>query len=143
MTEFRGQPAYLQLADDLRERIRSGALADGAALPSTAELITASGTSSTVVKNAVSLLRAEGYVVGHQGKGVFAQFPPRLPDDSRGAADWAVPIVAAGQELEAALRDAVAQLGTVPSPAEAALERWRDAFGDLPGAVKGRLDDFQ
>lgn len=74
MTEFRGQPAYLQLADDLRERIRSGKLATGAALPSAQELIATSGASSTVVKNAVSLLRAEGYVVGHQGKGSSLSF---------------------------------------------------------------------
>ncbi|MCX4802513.1 GntR family transcriptional regulator [Streptomyces sp. NBC_01214] len=139
MTEFRGQPAYLQLADDLRERIRSGKIPDGVALPSTQELIDSSGASSTVVKNAVSLLRAEGYVVGHQGKGVFAQFPPRLADHSRGVADWALPLLKAGTELEAALRDVLSQTETASAHSEAALARWREAFADLPESVKDRL----
>ncbi|MFF4433043.1 GntR family transcriptional regulator [Streptomyces sp. NPDC001513] len=139
MTEFRGQPAYLQLADDLRERIRNGKLPDGAALPSAQDLINSSGASSTVVKNAVSLLRAEGYVVGHQGKGVFAQFPPRLSDHSRGAADWALPLLQAGTELEAALREALSKGATDSANSEAALERWRAAFASLPESVKDRL----
>ncbi|MFJ7590768.1 winged helix-turn-helix domain-containing protein [Streptomyces sp. NPDC097617] len=139
MTEFRGQPAYLQLADDLRERIRSGKLATGAALPSAQELISSSGASSTVVKNAVSLLRAEGYVVGHQGKGVFAQFPPRLADHSRGTADWALPLLLAGLEVEAALRQSLGKGGTGSADGEAALEHWREAFDSLPASVKGRL----
>ncbi|WP_406484026.1 winged helix-turn-helix domain-containing protein [Streptomyces sp. NBC_01568] len=139
MTEFRGQPAYLQLADDLRERIRSGKLATGAALPSAQELIATSGASSTVVKNAVSLLRAEGYVVGHQGKGVFAQFPPRLADHSRGAADWALPLLLAGLEVEAALRQSLGKNGTGSADGEAALEHWREAFDSLPASVKDRL----
>ncbi|MFI0206723.1 MULTISPECIES: GntR family transcriptional regulator [Streptomyces] len=139
MTEFRGQPAYLQLADDLRERIRSGKIPDGVALPSAQELIDSSGASSTVVKNAVSLLRAEGYVVGHQGKGVFAQFPPRLADHSRGVADWAMPLLQAGTDLEAALRDALSRTETASAHSEAALERWREAFADLPESVKDRL----
>ncbi|MET9624360.1 winged helix-turn-helix domain-containing protein [Streptomyces sp. NPDC006464] len=139
MTEFRGQPAYLQLADDLRERIRSGKLATGTALPSAQELIASSGASSTVVKNALSLLRAEGYVVGHQGKGVFAQFPPRLADHSRGAADWALPVLIAGLEIEAALRQSMGKGGTGSADAEAALEHWREAFEHLPASVKSRL----
>ncbi|MFJ1564613.1 winged helix-turn-helix domain-containing protein [Streptomyces erythrochromogenes] len=139
MTEFRGQPAYLQLADDLRERIRSGKLATGAALPSTQELITSSGASSTVVKNAVSLLRAEGYVVGHQGKGVFAQFPPQLADHSQGAADWALPLLLAGLEVESALRESLSKGGSDSADSEAALEHWRKAFDNLPDSVKDRL----
>ncbi|MFB7618760.1 GntR family transcriptional regulator [Kitasatospora sp. NPDC056181] len=139
MTEFRGQPAYLQLADDLRKRIRSGELAAGSALPSTQELIGGFGVSSTVVKNAVSLLRAEGYVIGHQGKGVFAQFPPRLAEHSPGAADWALPVLQAAQAIEQALRESLANAGSEGGNAEAALQRWREAFDALPGSVKGRL----
>ncbi|WP_063752733.1 winged helix-turn-helix domain-containing protein [Streptomyces sp. NRRL S-350] len=138
MTEFQGAPAYLQLADDLRERIRSGKLAAGTALPSTQELMDSSGVSSTVVKNAVSLLRTEGYVIGHQGKGVFAQFPPRLAGHSRGAADWAVPVLQAGQAIEQALRDLV-HTGGEGADAEAALQRWQAAFEALPDSVKSRL----
>ncbi|MCX5582094.1 winged helix-turn-helix domain-containing protein [Streptomyces erythrochromogenes] len=143
MTEFRGQPAYLQLADELRERIRSGEIADGSPLPSAQDLITSSGASSTVVKNAVSLLRAEGYVVGHQGKGVFAQFPPRLADHSRGAADWALPLLQAGMEVETALRETLGKSGAGTAHSEAALDRWQAAFANLPASVKDRLTKSQ
>ncbi|MFJ7909843.1 winged helix-turn-helix domain-containing protein [Kitasatospora sp. NPDC096204] len=138
MTEFQGEPAYLQLADDLRERIRSGELASGSPLLSTRKLMDHYGVSSTVVKAAIALLRSEGYVVGHQGKGVFVQFPPRLAGHSRGAADWALPVLQAGQAIEQALRElAHAESGSVN--AEAALQRWRDAVDALPDSVKSRL----
>ncbi|QNA74172.1 GntR family transcriptional regulator [Streptomyces sp. So13.3] len=143
MTEFRGQPAYLQLADDLRERIRSGKLEDGAALPSTQELVNSTATSTTVVKNAVSLLRAEGYVVGHQGKGVFAQFPPRLADHSRGVADWAMPVFQAGQAMERAFRSTLEGKNIDAGEGESALERWREAVAALPSSVKSRLSETQ
>lgn len=139
MTEFRGQPAYLQLADDLRQRIRSGQLPTGTMLPSTQELIDSSGTSSTVVKNAVSILRSEGYVIGHQGKGVFAQCPPRLTDHSAGAADWALPALRAGTGIEKALTDSIAS-GNLDN-AKAALDRWQEAMNALPDSIKDRLSD--
>ncbi|MER7579976.1 winged helix-turn-helix domain-containing protein [Kitasatospora sp. NPDC097691] len=138
MTEFQGAPAYLQLADDLREQIRSGKLAAGTALSSTQKLMDSHGVSSTVVKNAVSLLRAEGYVIGHQGKGVFVQLPPRLAGHSRGAADWAVPVLQASQALEQALRELARGEGK-GTDAEAALQRWRAAFDALPDSLKSRL----
>ncbi|RJL21093.1 winged helix-turn-helix domain-containing protein [Bailinhaonella thermotolerans] len=66
-----GRPGYLQIADDLRSRIGRGELRPGQALPSTAQLAARYGTSLGVVKAAVRLLRAEGRLIGQQGKGVF------------------------------------------------------------------------
>jgi GntR family transcriptional regulator len=78
--EKSGRPAYLQLADALRTQIRSGELPDGVALPSTAQLVKHHGVSTSVVKAAISVLRTEGYVVGQQGKAVFARSPGRPQD---------------------------------------------------------------
>lgn len=73
MVEKTGRPGYLQIADDLRAQIRTGSLASGAALPSTAQLCQRYDVSASVVKAAISVLRTEGLVVGQQGKGVFVR----------------------------------------------------------------------
>ncbi|MGW4662897.1 GntR family transcriptional regulator [Streptosporangium sandarakinum] len=68
-----GTPAYVRIADDLRAKIRSGELADGAQLPSMSQLRDAYGVSSTVIRSVLAELRNEGLVVGQQGKGVFVR----------------------------------------------------------------------
>jgi DNA-binding GntR family transcriptional regulator len=88
--EKSGHPAYLQLADQLRAMIRSGELPDGAALPSTAQLVNQYEVSTSVVKAAISVLRTEGLVVGQQGKGVFAQASGGSPSAEHAAADDAI-----------------------------------------------------
>lgn len=70
-TKTTGEPAGQQLAGDLRRRILSGELTEGARLPSSAELREEHGVSSTVIRDAINALKAEGLVVGQQGKGVF------------------------------------------------------------------------
>lgn len=75
MVQNTGRPAYLQIADDLRQQIRSGALAPGTPLPSTARLAERYESSASVVKMAVGILRTEGLVIGQQGKGVFVRDP--------------------------------------------------------------------
>ena len=83
MTTMSGMPAYLQVADDLRVQIRTGALEPGAQLPSMAQLRQRYGVSNTVVRDALAELRRDGLVVGQQGKGVFV----RPTDASATAAD--------------------------------------------------------
>ncbi|MEV6151061.1 winged helix-turn-helix domain-containing protein [Nonomuraea sp. NPDC052129] len=73
MVEKTGRPGYLQIADDLRTQIRTGSLAPGAALPSTAQLCQRYDVSASVVKAAISVLRTENLIVGQQGKGVFVR----------------------------------------------------------------------
>ncbi|MEV4552886.1 winged helix-turn-helix domain-containing protein [Nonomuraea wenchangensis] len=73
MVEKTGRPGYLQIADDLRTQIRTGSLAPGTALPSTAQLGQRYDVSASVVKAAISVLRTEGLIVGQQGKGVFVR----------------------------------------------------------------------
>ncbi|SNT61050.1 regulatory protein, gntR family [Streptosporangium subroseum] len=76
MVEKSGRPAYLQIVDELRGQIRTGALAPGAALPSIAQLGERFDVSASVVKAAISVLRTEGVVIGQQGKGVFVRESP-------------------------------------------------------------------
>lgn len=73
MTVMSGTPAYVRIADDLRDKIRKGELADGAQLPSMSQLREAYGVSSTVIRSVLAELRNAGLVVGQQGKGVFVR----------------------------------------------------------------------
>jgi len=84
MVQHTGQPAYLQIADDLRDQIRAGRLGPGDPLPSTARLAEQYDCSASVIKMAISLLRTEGLVVGQQGKGVFVRdgSQPAAPSDA-------------------------------------------------------------
>lgn len=76
MTDLVGQPAYRQVADDLRQKIVDGELAVGSAIPSTAQMTKAYGVSSTVVRAAVAQLRADGLLLGQPGKGVYVRATP-------------------------------------------------------------------
>jgi GntR family transcriptional repressor for pyruvate dehydrogenase complex len=60
-----------QLAKSLGERITAGAYAAGSKLPTEQELVEAFGVSRTVVREAISLLKAGGMVTTRQGVGVF------------------------------------------------------------------------
>jgi DNA-binding GntR family transcriptional regulator len=73
MAEWSGEPAYRQLAADLRARIRDGRLPVGEQLPSLADLMRQYDVSITVVRMALRELRAEGLVTTHQGKGSFVR----------------------------------------------------------------------
>jgi DNA-binding FadR family transcriptional regulator len=54
------RPAWERLADELRERILSGAWMRGRSLPSETELSHEFACSRTTVRKAIALLRAEG-----------------------------------------------------------------------------------
>lgn len=64
-------PLYQRVAADLRDQIRTGRLKPGDQLPSATQLQQIYGVGSTAIRNAMLLLRAEGLIEGHQGKGVF------------------------------------------------------------------------
>lgn len=67
------RPKFRQIADDLREQIRSGELVAGSLLPSEAALVERYGTSQGTVRKALGVLRAEGLTVPQSGKGVFVK----------------------------------------------------------------------
>ena len=60
-----------ELTQKLASEIRSGRLAPGSQLPTEQEIAASTGVSRTVVREAVSALRAEGLVMTRQGLGAF------------------------------------------------------------------------
>ena len=63
---------YRKIAEDLRAKLRSGAIAPGAKLPSLNELAAAWGASRLTALKAVEELRAAGLVVSVRAQGNFA-----------------------------------------------------------------------
>ncbi|WP_329187333.1 winged helix-turn-helix domain-containing protein [Actinacidiphila glaucinigra] len=75
MADFTGRAAYLQIADEFKQKIHDGELTPGDKLPSESELMTLHNVSRTVARQAISRLREDGYAISHQGKGSFAAMP--------------------------------------------------------------------
>ncbi|WP_319463764.1 winged helix-turn-helix domain-containing protein [Micromonospora sp. RTP1Z1] len=69
------EPAYLQVARDIREQIKSGQLKPGDKLPSFNALCEHYKVSGTVIRTSMILLKAEGVLDGKQGKGVYVMSP--------------------------------------------------------------------
>jgi GntR family transcriptional repressor for pyruvate dehydrogenase complex len=61
----------------LQELIRNGSYSPGSRLPAEGEMATRFGVSRTVIREAVSRLKAEGLVEARQGSGIFVA--PTLP----------------------------------------------------------------
>jgi GntR family transcriptional repressor for pyruvate dehydrogenase complex len=68
-----------QLVKALTEKIGRGELKAGDRLPTEQELIGTFGVSRTVVREAISSLRATGLVTTQQGVGAFVRDPPAPP----------------------------------------------------------------
>lgn len=73
MTRWNGTPAYAQIANDYRTKIIDGTLPAGTKLPSESELMSEYGVSRIVARQAVSVLRNEGLIDSHSGKGSFVR----------------------------------------------------------------------
>ena len=68
-------PGYVQLADQLREKIQSGEITGR--LPSLTELCADSGLSMSSVQHAVAVLKDEGLVHAVKGRGTFVREAPQ------------------------------------------------------------------
>ncbi|MFG2166960.1 winged helix-turn-helix domain-containing protein [Micromonospora chersina] len=66
-------PFYERIANDIRTKIKSGELKPGDKLPSISELCRQYDVSTQVIRSAMLMLRAEGLVEGHQGRGVYVR----------------------------------------------------------------------
>ena len=73
-----GRPAYLQLADTMRQLILDGTLAPGDKLPSATDLTRQYDVSRQVAVMALRELHHAGLIYGHPGKGTFVRERPVL-----------------------------------------------------------------
>lgn len=67
------EPAYLQLANILRQNVATGRLRPGDQLPSESQLCDRYGVSPMTVRRAINLLVDQGVVVAEQGRGTFVK----------------------------------------------------------------------
>ena len=67
------RPPYLQIADALRQAIRSGEFTPRGQIPSTNELAMHYGVARNTVRSAVRELTDEGLLVARHGSGVFVR----------------------------------------------------------------------
>lgn len=72
---FDRAPAYVGLADALRELIGDGRIGYGTRLPSERDLTEALGVSRTTVTRAYAVLRDSSYAEARQGAGTFTRLP--------------------------------------------------------------------
>lgn len=66
-------PLYIQLADTLREQIKSGEIKAGSKLPSETEMIRQYNLGRLTIRDALAILANEGLVEKHHGKGTFCK----------------------------------------------------------------------
>jgi DNA-binding GntR family transcriptional regulator len=80
MTETvnRRLPKYHQVADAIRRQIRASELAPGDRLPAETVIAAAHATSVPTIRQAMSVLRAEGLIESRQGIGTFVRQDTRL-----------------------------------------------------------------
>lgn len=75
-------PAYLQIEEELAERIESGDLAPGVRIPTERELAGSLAVSRMTVRAALARLEQRGLIVRRQGSGTFVAQPKLLQDAS-------------------------------------------------------------
>jgi DNA-binding GntR family transcriptional regulator len=100
------------IAEALRERIRSGGLKPGDALPTQAVLMAEFGASSLSVQKAMALLKQDGYAISRPGKGAFVAQPETDgdPDDGETGTAAVGGTAARVEVLELALAETLEQL---------------------------------
>jgi GntR family transcriptional regulator len=125
ISQSSGKPMYLQVVEQVSERIRAGAWPEGAALPSIRDLAAQISVSVITVKTAYEELEKLGLIEKTQGSGTFVK---------RGAQ-------AAGRqsfsaELQTAVTEILQRAHGAGVTREAAKKAWdravRRIYGDKP-----------
>lgn len=74
MAKLTGEgPAYQQVANELRRRIKTGVYQPGADLPSTPTLMGDFGVSTNTIQKALRMLKAEGLLASNKGASVYVR----------------------------------------------------------------------
>lgn len=126
---------FKQVANELRAEILRGDLAPGAKIPSEHTLAERFGVMRATVRKGIALLRMEGLITSHQGKGSFVRERPRVSMRQTGSiyrarratgdSNYNAEAKAQGQHPKQAIREVV----EVAAP-----ERVADQFGIEAGA---------
>ncbi|GAA3027045.1 GntR family transcriptional regulator [Streptosporangium longisporum] len=72
------RPRYLRIADELRNLISSGQLADGDRLPSIPEIMRTYGVADRTARDVLRTLTSEGLAVSRSGSGTYVRVRPQL-----------------------------------------------------------------
>lgn len=78
---FDPEPKYRQIARIVRHQIRAGELEPMTPIPSEARMVQMYGVARETVRDAVRLLRDEGWVFTIQARGTFVSPVERWPDE--------------------------------------------------------------
>lgn len=76
---FDPEPKYRQIANIVREQIRAGELEPMTPIPSEARMVQIHGVARETVRQAVALLREQGWVFTIQARGTFVCPADRWP----------------------------------------------------------------
>jgi GntR family transcriptional regulator len=131
VAERAAKPAWVQIEEQLADRIESGHVASGERLPAERDLALALGVSRMTVRQALASLAARGLVERGVGRGTFVRKAPRVVHDLTRVAGFTEDVERQGLEAGARILTAREQR----PPAHVA-----DALGLDPGARVVRLE---
>ncbi len=132
--DFNRSPAYVGLADALRELIGDGRIGYGTRLPSERDLTTALGVSRTTVTRAYLVLRDTGYAEARHGSGTFTRLPGG-PTRALDRALWPTDVTPGHIDLVCAAATAPPGIAAAYAEAAAALPAHLGGHGYYPAGL--------
>lgn len=146
-SDFHRSPAYVGLADALKELIGDGRIGYGTRLPSERDLTAALGVSRTTVTRAYAVLRDTGYAEARHGSGTFTRLPGG-PTRAHDRALWPTHVSGGVIDLVCAAATAPPGMAAAYAEAAAALPAHLGNHGyypaglpDLQAAIASSYDD--
>ena len=132
--DFHRSPAYVGLADAVRELIGDGRIGYGTRLPSERDLTAALGVSRTTVTRAYAVLRDTGYAEARHGSGTFTRLPGG-PIRALDRALWPTNVSAGVIDLVCAAASAPPGIAAAYAEAAAALPAHLGGHGYYPAGL--------